>query len=104
MKRTLISLLLGLSIGAMPYPADCDTASQAPAPRASIDVDGVQVSGNVHAVSAPDLKDAIKAVRGDVSRLTGLEVVNKDFIHAFLKPHDLGWMAVTRGKYGWGVS
>jgi hypothetical protein len=62
----------------------------------ALQVDGIPVDGNVHTVSVADIRDAIKAVHGDVSKI---RVLKADRMHVFLKPTDLGWIAVRRDPY-----
>ena len=64
-------------------------------------VDGIPVSGKVSAVSASDIRDAVKAVKDPVSRV---EVLNAHRMHVYFKLHDLGWIAVRPDPYpspGW---
>src|ERR1043166_6110276 len=58
-----------------------------------LQVDGVPVLGNTRSVSEADIRDAMKAVQGDASKVM---VLNADRMHVFCKPADLGWMTVER--------
>ncbi|HEY1774157.1 MAG TPA: hypothetical protein VGH91_13295 [Gammaproteobacteria bacterium] len=80
---------------------------------ASTDVDGVEVSGNVQAMPLPDIQSAIAETRHHIHKLSALEVIDRDVIHAYLGPRDLGWVGVTRTTYhepdgstsqGWSVA
>jgi hypothetical protein len=62
----------------------------------SLLVDGIPVGGNAHSVSVDDIRHAMKAVSDTVSRVT---VLNADTMHVFLKPTDLGWVAVKRPHF-----
>ena len=64
-------------------------------------VDGIPVSGRRGDVSASDIRDAIRAVHGKVSRV---EVLDPKRMHVYFKPGDLGWIAVRPDAYpkpGW---
>jgi hypothetical protein len=72
----------------------------------SIHVDGVLVRGRVHDVSASDIRNAIDAVSSKVSQVV---VLSADKLHVYLKPADLGWVAVRnygvtrpKGSLKWG--
>jgi hypothetical protein len=47
-------------------------------------------------VSVSDIRDAIRAVHGKVSRI---EVLNVKRMHVYLRPRDLGWIAVRPDPY-----
>ena len=64
-------------------------------------VDGIPVSGERRDVSVSDIRDAVRAVHGKVSRV---EVLDAKRMHVYFKPRDLGWIAVRPDPYpspGW---
>ena len=63
------------------------------ASASSLQVDGIPVRGPSRAVSDSDVRNAVRAVHGKVSRV---EVLNADRMHVYFKPIDLGWIAVQR--------
>ena len=56
----------------------------------SLQVDGIPVRGKSRDVSDSDVRNAIRAVHGKVSRV---EVLNADRMCVYYKPIDLGWVA-----------
>jgi hypothetical protein len=59
----------------------------------ALQVDGVPVRGKIHTVSVADIRDAIRAVQDNVSRV---EVLSADLMHVYFNACDLGWIAVKR--------
>lgn len=66
----------------------------------AIEVDGVAVNGDVQAMPVSDIRSAIaKYDSGHARKLSEVTVVDKDHLHAYLDPRDLGWVTVTRTDY-----